>query len=80
MGRTMEGNNQSTAVSSQPRQSWSLLDKSALKAFEAVLHALAQRVQWHLKRPQVIETRAFPRIDYALITAKTQVKFFLCNI
>ena len=26
-----------------------------------------------LKEPQVIETRAFPRIDYALITAKTQV-------
>ena len=27
-----------------------------------------------LKRPQVIETRAVPRIGYALITAKTQVK------
>ena len=28
----------------------------------------------YLKEPQVIETRVFPRICYALITAKTQVK------
>ena len=28
----------------------------------------------YLKRPQVIASRGFPRIDYALITAKTQVK------
>ena len=28
----------------------------------------------HLKEPQVIETRAFPKIGYALKTAKTQVK------
>ena len=27
-----------------------------------------------LREPQVIETRPFPRIDYALITAKTHVK------
>ena len=30
----------------------------------------------HLKRPQVIETRAIPRIGYALITAKTEVKIY----
>ena len=29
-----------------------------------------------LKRPQVIETWAFPMIRYALITAKTQVKIY----
>ena len=33
---------------------------------------LSQRL--NLKRPQVIETRAFPRIRCALITAKMQVK------
>ena len=27
-----------------------------------------------IKRPQVIETRAIPRIGYAFITGKTQVK------
>ena len=27
-----------------------------------------------IKRPQIIETRAFPRIGYVLITGKTQVK------
>ena len=29
-----------------------------------------------LKEPQVIEARELPRIDYALITAKTQVKLY----
>ena len=29
-----------------------------------------------LKEPQVIETRAFPRINYALITLKTQVEIY----
>ena len=32
------------------------------------------RHQVILKRPQVTETRAFPRIGYELITAKTRVK------
>ena len=29
-----------------------------------------------LKEPQVIETRAFPRTDYPLITANTQVNIY----
>ena len=33
-----------------------------------------------LKRPQVIQARVFNGISYALITAKTQVKFLLWNI
>ena len=29
-----------------------------------------------MKEPQVIERRAFPRIGYALMTAKMQVKIY----
>ena len=34
----------------------------------------------HLKRPQVIETREFSRINFVLITPKTQVKNSCCEI
>ena len=40
---------------------------------------LTNKKRKHLKEPQVIETRAYPRIVYVLITAKMQVKIILCN-
>ena len=33
-----------------------------------------------LKRPQVIESKAFPGIGYALIIAKTQVKIHFVQL
>ena len=35
-----------------------------------------QSMNCPLNEPQDIETRAFPRIGYAMITAKTQVKIY----
>ena len=32
-----------------------------------------------LKEHQVFETRSFPRIGYALVTAKTQVKIYFVH-
>ena len=32
-----------------------------------------------LKKPQVIGTRALPRVGYELRTANTQLKYILCN-
>ena len=44
-------------------------DREEKQAGSQVTHLILD-----LKRPQVTETRTCPRIGYALITAKTQVK------